>query len=127
MRDSHTTVPLHRAAVREADYPHSRERTSDIELLCLELITRELPTHGTDAWLDDCTPESLVETLWNVGFLRAETRQAASTRRIDAASFVGPHQASQQTAVAAQYFQIHPMFWAYLGTSAPVAHRIPRA
>ena len=119
MRDSQITVPLHRAAVREADYPHSRERTRDIELLCLELITRELPTHGTDAWLDDCTPESLVETLRNVGFLRAETRQAASTRRIDAASFVGPHQVSQQTAVAAQYFQIHPMFWADLGTPHP--------
>jgi hypothetical protein len=67
-----------------------------------------------------------VETLWNVGFLRAETRRDASTRRIDAASFVGPHQASQQTAVAAQRFQIHPMFWAYLGSSAPVAHRGPR-
>ena len=71
-RDSQTTVPLQRAAVREADYPYSRERTrdiaaeyrfqypgllsileafrgkdpifsrDDIELLCLELITREL-------------------------------------------------------------------------------------
>jgi hypothetical protein len=48
-------------------------------------------------------------------------------RRIGAASFVGPHQASQQTAVSAQRFQIHPMFWAYLGSSAPAAHRVPRA
>ena len=103
------------------------ERTRDIELLCLELITREIPTHGTDAWLDDCTPESLVETLWNVGFLRAETPQDARTGRIGAPSFLGPHQTSQQTAVVAQCFQIHPMFWAYLGSSAPAAHRFPRA
>ena len=156
-RDSQNTVPLQQAAVREADYPYSRERTrdiaaeyrfqypgllsileafrgkdpifsrDDIELLCLELITRELPTQGTDTWLDDCTPESLVDTLWNVGFLRAETRQDARTRRIGAASFLGPHQTSQQTAVVAQCFQIHPMFWAYLGSSAPAAHRVPRA
>jgi hypothetical protein len=156
-RDSQTTVPLQQAAVREADYPYSRERTrdiaaeyrfqypgllsileafrgkdptfsrDDIELLCLELITREFPTQGTDTWLDDCTPESLVETLWNVGFLRAETRQDARTGRIGAASFLGPHQTSQQTAVLAQCFQIHPMFWAYLGSSAPAVHRVPRA
>ena len=111
-------------AFRGKDPIFSRD---DLEFLCLELITRELPTHGTDAWLDDCTPESLVETLWNVGFLRAETRQNARTGRIGAASFLGPHQTSQQTVVVAQCFQIHPMFWAYLGSSAPAAHRVPRA
>jgi hypothetical protein len=29
--------------------------------------------------------------------------------------------------VAAQCFQIHPMFWAYLGSSGPAAHRVGRA
>jgi hypothetical protein len=29
--------------------------------------------------------------------------------------------------VAAQRFQIHPMFWAYLGSQAPAAHPVPRA
>jgi hypothetical protein len=152
-RDSHATVPLHHAAVREAEYPHSRERArdiaaeyrfqypgllsileafrgkdsifsrDDIELLCLELITRELPTRGTDGWLDECTPESLVEILWNVGLLRAETRQDTRHRQVRAASFLGPHQASQQTVAAAQRFQIHPMFWAYLGSQSPAASR----
>jgi hypothetical protein len=156
-RDSQATVPLRHAAVREAEYPYSRERArdiaaeyrfqypgllsileafrgkdsifsrDDIELLCLELITGDLPAHGTDSWLDDCTPESLVEILWNIGFLRAETRQDTRHRRIRADSFLGPYQASQQTVVAAQRFQIHPMFWAYLGSQAPAAHRVPRA
>ncbi len=156
-RDSQNTVPLQQAAVREAEYPYSRERArdiaaeyrfqypgllsileafrgkdpissrDDIELLCLELITRELPTRGTGGWLDGCTPESLVEILWNIGFLRAETRQDTMPRNIRAASFLGPHQASQQTVAAAKRFQIHPMFWDYLGSQAPAAHRTPRA
>jgi hypothetical protein len=156
-RDSQATVPLRHAAVREAEYPYSRERTrdiaaeyrfqypgllsileafrgkksifsrDDIELLCLELITRELPTYGTAGWLDACGPESLVEILWNTGFLRAEARQDIRHRQINAASYFGPHQASQQTVVAAQHFQVHPMFWAYLGSRVPSAHRVPHA
>jgi hypothetical protein len=156
-RDARATVPLHYAAVREAEYPHSRERArdiaaeyrfqypgllsiieafrgkdsvfsrEDIEFLCLELITREHPTHGTDGWLDACTPESLVEILWNIGFLRAATRQDPRHGQVRAASFLGPHQASQQTVVAAQHFQIHPMFWAYLGTQSPAVRSVSRA
>jgi hypothetical protein len=150
-RDLRTTVPLRHAPVKEAEYPYSRERTKDIaaeyrfqhpgllsileafrgkdsifsrediELLCLELVTRELPTYGTDGWLDACTPESLLEILWNVGFLRAETRRDSRLRHNHEGWFLGPHQASQQTMVAAQRFQIHPMFWAYLGSQAPEA------
>lgn len=156
-RDSQIPVPLRGTAVREAEYSYSRERArditaeyrfqypgllsvleafrgknsifsrDDIELLCLELITRELPARGTDGWLDACSPESLVEILWDVGFLRAETRQDTKPRHTGAASFLGPHQASQQTVVAAQRFQIHPMFWSYLGCQAPAAQRLPRA
>lgn len=156
--DSRATVPLRRAAVREAEYPYSRERSrdiaaeyrfqypgllsileafrgkssvfsrDDIELLCLELITRELPTHGTHSWLDACAPDALVEILWNTGFLRAEARQDISRRRQipSTISYLGPHQASHQTVVAAQHFQIHPMFWAYLGSRVPAA-RVPHA
>jgi hypothetical protein len=74
---------------------------------------------GTEGWLDACTPGSLVEVLWDVGFLRAETRQGTRPRHIAAASFLGPHQATHQAVVAAQCFQIHPMFWSYLGSQAP--------
>ena len=59
-----------------------------------------------------------MEILWDVGFLRAETRQDTEPRHTGAASFLGPHQVSQQTVVAAQRFQIHPMFWPYLGSQA---------
>jgi len=148
-RDSQATVPLPRTAVSNAEYHYSRERARDIaaehrfqypgllsifeafrgkdmilgrddlELLCLELITGELPVRGTDGWLDDCTPESLVEILWNVGFLAAETSQHPKSRTPGTVAFLGPHQASQPTAIAAQRFRIHPMFWSYLGNHAP--------
>jgi hypothetical protein len=138
-------VPLGLTAVKEAEQPYSLERARDIaaeyrfnypgllsvieafrgrgtiltredlELACLELITREVPSRATEGWLDDCTPESLIEILWTTGFLSAEISQAARPRRASAARFLGPHQAAHHTVTAARRFQIHPMFWAYLG------------
>jgi len=144
-RDSRTPVPLSPAAVREAEQPYSRERARDIaaeyrfqypgllgvietfrgrggiltrddlELACLELITREVPTRGTRDWLDDCTPESLTEILWTAGFLGAEVPRPPGHPRAPAV-FLGPHQGAPHLVAAARRFQIHPMFWAYLGT-----------
>ena len=147
-RDSGTAVPLSHDAVREAEHPYSRERARDIaaeyrfqypgllsvleafrgrggvlsrddlELACLELITREVPTRGTQAWLDDCTPESLTEILWATGFLRAEAAQPTASSRAHAVPFIGPHQGTHLALTAARRFQIHPMFWSYLGTQS---------
>ena len=132
-RDEPITIRMKRAqypglisvfeAFRGKDLIFSRD---DIELLCLELITRELPVRGADGWLDDCTPESLVEILWNVGFLGAETSRNGGARHIRAASFLGPHQASEPTVIAAQRFRIHPMFWFYLGNQVAPGQQIPR-
>jgi hypothetical protein len=148
-RDSQTAVPLRRTVVRDAEYHYSRERARDIaaeyrfqypglmsifetfrgkdlvfsrdeiELLCLELITREPSTPGTNGWLSACEPEALIEILWNVGFLGAEARHSLTARPIRADFFLGPHQVSQATATAARRFRIHPMFWSYLGSQAP--------
>ena len=145
-RDTQTPVPLGLAVLREAEHSYSRERTRDIaaeyrfqypgllsvmeafrgrnailtrddlELACLELITRDVPSRGTQGWLDECTPESLIEILWSTGFLGAEGPQAAPARRPSAGTFLGPHQGSAHTVTAASRFQIHPMFWANLGT-----------
>lgn len=145
-RDAGIPVPLSPAAVRDAEHLYSRERARDIaaeyrfqypgllgvmeafrgrgsiitrddlELACLELITREVPTRDTKPWLDDCTPESLTDILWATGFLRAEIPQASVSAR--ATSFLGPHQGAHHTVTAARRFQIHPMFWAHLGIPA---------
>ena len=56
------------------------------------------------------------------------TRQDSRARNIGAALFLGPHQVSQQTVVAAQRFRDpDPMFWSYLGSQVPPAQRLPRA
>jgi hypothetical protein len=86
----------------------------DLEFLCLELITGEIPSSGTGSWLDGCTPAALIEILWNVGFLRAEVSRNSPARRPADAAYLGAHQANQVNVAAAQRFQVHPMFREYL-------------
>ena len=90
----------------------------ELEFLCLELITGEIPSRGTEGWLDGCSPDDLIEVLWNVGFLRVEASRDAEPRRPASGLFVGAHQARYLNPAAAQRFQVHPMFHGYLGTGS---------
>jgi len=140
--ESHPAIPLRYAAVREAEHIYSAERTRDIaaehrfqypglmevmeafrgrsqdfarydlEFLCLELITGEIPSSGTASWLEGCTPAALIEILWNVGFLRAQASRDGDGPRDGA--YLGAHQSSQSMVAAAKRFQVHPMFREYL-------------
>jgi hypothetical protein len=145
-REAQGRLPLRHAAVREAERIYSAERAKDIaaeyrfqypgllnvlesfrgrgevfdrdelEFLCLELITGEIPSKGTGPWLESCTPEDLIEILWNVGFLCAETHRNGQKGRPGASVFLGAHQAHHVNMAAAQRFQVHPMFHAHLNT-----------
>ena len=88
----------------------------DVEFLCLELITREIPSRDTQDWLDGCTPDGLIEILWNVGFLLAEGVRGTGRRRAGSEAFLGVHQVPHLNIAAARNFQVHPMFWAHLGS-----------
>ena len=151
-RESNSVIPVKHATVREAEDIYSTERAKDIaaehrfqypglinvfevfrgrtqslereelEFLCLELIMGEIPASGTSAWLSDCTPNSLIEILWNTGFLSAEAAQDYySTSKAGSASFLGAHQVRHLNIAATRRFQVHPMFHAYLdiGTAGP--------
>jgi hypothetical protein len=137
-------IPVRPAALRDAEHIYSAERTKDIaaehrfqypglmdvlqafrgrpqdfgrydlEFLCLELITGEIPSSGTGPWLDGCTPADLIEILWNVGFLRAEAGRAGHGHRTGPGVYLGAHQANQVKLATAQHFQVHPMFRDYL-------------
>src|SRR5262249_9156645 len=85
----------------------------DLEFLCLELITGEIPSSGAGIWIDGCTPDTLIEILWNLGFLRAQAGRNADAQRTTNLAYLGVHQAHMNMA-AARYFQVHPMFHAYL-------------
>ena len=87
-----------------------------MEFLCLELITREIPSRDTEDWLDGCTPDGLIEILWNVGFLPAEGVRSNGRRRAGSEAFLGVHQVPHLNIAAARNFQVHPMFWAHLGS-----------
>ena len=146
-RDLSLRLPLRHTAVRDAEGLYSTERARDIaaeyryqypgllnvfdafrgrhrqldradlEFRCLELITREVPSAGTDGWLDGCTPESLIDILWQTGFLLAETTLAGGGRRTASDGFHGSHQVRHLNVAAVRRFQIHPMFWSYLGAT----------
>jgi hypothetical protein len=92
----------------------------DLELLALGLITRDIPSAGTSAWLDECSPDGLIEILWQVGLLLAEADPGSGAVLRDpgrpaGVPFLGPHQARRLNLAAARRFQVHPMFRAYLG------------
>jgi hypothetical protein len=82
----------------------------DIELLCLELATGETPAAGTSAWLRDRDPDDVIEVLWHVGFLTAQPSGDAKP----SGAYAGVHQVQHLNLAAAQRFQVHPMFRAYL-------------
>ena len=88
----------------------------DLEYLCLELITQEIPTRDTGDWLDRCTPEGLIDILWDVGFLLAAGIRDNGRRRPAADTYLGVHQVPYLNIAAAQSFQVHPMFWAHFGS-----------
>jgi hypothetical protein len=87
----------------------------DLEFLCLELATSEIPTTGTSAWLADRDPSDVIEILWHVGFLTAQPAGPVSPRPRTSRPFLGAHQIQHPNLARAQLFQVQPMFRAYLG------------
>jgi hypothetical protein len=92
----------------------------DLELLCLELATGDVPTDRTDTWLADRDPGSVIEILWHVGFLTAQPATQPRPRRPNGAPFLGAHQMQHPNLAAVQHFQVHPMFRSYLDIATPV-------
>jgi hypothetical protein len=100
------------------DVFRGRSRTfarDDLELLCLELATGEIPTRDTCSWLPHYDPDALIEILWQVGFLTAQPVGDADPSPSGDSAFFGAHQVQHFNLAAVQHFQIHPMFRAYLG------------
>jgi hypothetical protein len=138
-RGRHAGLPVPYAAIERSEFAYSTERAKDIaaefrfqypgllgvfevfrgrqqtfdrdelELLCLELATGDIPAHGAESWLPQCDPDELIEILWRAGLLAAQS--------IGDTDFLGSHQAQHLNVASAQRFRIHPMFHACLGVS----------
>ena len=91
----------------------------DLEFLCLQLATGDIPTEGTEAWLTDRDPASLIEILWHVGFLTAQPAGQARSRA-NGGHFLGAYQVQHLNLAAVENFRVHPMFRSYLGISHPL-------
>lgn len=140
-----TRLPLPYAAITRAEHGYSAERAKDIaaeyryqypgllsvfdvfrgrshtfarddlEMLCLELATGDIPTRDTFSWLPHCDPDTLIEILWQVGFLTARPIGDAGPDRAGNGAFFGVHQVQHFNLAAVKHFQVHPMFCGYLG------------
>lgn len=156
-RESNPGIPVNNSAVTEAESIYSAERAKDIsaehrfqypglisvlaafrgrtqsldreevEFLCLELITGEIPSNGTSKWLTICTEQSLAEILWNVGFLRGEAVQDNNVNKSGSASYLGAYQVRHLNIAATRRFQVHPMFHAYLDIAPAGPQKAPRS
>jgi hypothetical protein len=103
-RDTQTPVPLGLAVLREVEHSYSRERTRD--------IAAEYRFHYPGLL-------SVMEAFRGRGAILTHDEASAGT-------FLGPHQGSAHTVTTAGRFQIHPMFWANLGTQETRQQRAPR-
>ena len=87
-----------------------------LEEICFGLAAGETPTSDDAAvWVVDEDPERLIETLWRVGFLRAQAVGGVKARRRSGSRYLGPHQVSNLNLKTLTRFQVHPMFRAFLG------------
>lgn len=86
----------------------------EFALLCLEIATETAFASDEIDWARDQDPDLVMEVLWQVGFLQAETVKGNS-HPPGTTSFLGHHQVSHLNLRAVRRFRVHPMFWAYLG------------
>lgn len=66
-------------------------------------------------WCQHMEPESLIQALWTVGFLRAQAVGGIKARRRSGSSYLGSHQIASLNLMGIHKFHVHPMFRSYLG------------
>jgi hypothetical protein len=100
-------------------HPYSFER-SWLEERCLEVAVGDTSVdEAAKTWAASMTPESLIDALWKVGFLRAQAVGGIKARRRSGSQYVGPHQISNLSLHNIARFQVHPMFRSNLGMKEP--------
>jgi hypothetical protein len=96
--------------------PHVLDR-EELEFLVLEIISGEVAVSPrARAWLGDYDEETLIETLWRVGFLKAQVVGGYRGANRGGSSYLGHHQTANLNIRNVRRFHIHAMFRAYLGT-----------
>jgi len=82
----------------------------------ISIIVGDIPVAAEAyKWCGDMEPDSLIQTLWTVGFLRAQAVGGIKARRRSGSSYLGSHQISSLNLRNLPRFHVHPMFRSYLG------------
>jgi hypothetical protein len=65
----------------------------ELEFLCLQLSVGEHAiSKEAESWIHDQDPSFIIETLWRIGFLRAQAVGGVKAQRRSGRSYLGPHQ-----------------------------------
>lgn len=94
--------------------PYSFDRDG-LEWHCLRIVEGDLNVGEAAGWCRELDPSRLVEILWHVGFLRAQTVGGLKARRRSGSSYLGSHQINSLSLVNLHRFHVHHMFRTYLG------------
>jgi hypothetical protein len=91
-----------------------------LETHCIELALGDVAVdRNAAAWVIDANPETLIDILWTVGFIRAHAVGGVKGRRRSGSEYLGSHQVANLNIQALTRFQVHPMFRAHLAMKEP--------
>ena len=89
---------------------------AELEEHLLRVVVKDLPVDkDASSWCEDVEPETILDILWKVGFLRAQAVGGIRARRRSGSSYLGSHQIGSLNLRNLQRFHVHPMFRSYLG------------
>ncbi len=87
----------------------------ELESICLEIVTGGYKTDKESSWVLDREPDSLIDVLWEIGFIRAQAIGGLKAQRRSGSSYLGPHQIGNLNLRNIMRFHVHPMFRSFLG------------
>ncbi|HOW54125.1 MAG TPA: hypothetical protein PLR60_05650 [Syntrophorhabdaceae bacterium] len=98
---------------RGQSYNYDRESLEDH---LLKVIVGEFQiSREASSWCGSLDPETLVDILWSIGFIRAQAVGGLKARRRSGSEYLGSHQISSLNLRNIKRFHVHPMFRSYLG------------
>jgi len=88
----------------------------DLEEHLLRIIVGDLPiSEEAEQWCGSTEPDSLIEILWSIGFIKAQAVGGLRARRRSGSAYLGSHQISSLNLRNTPRFHVHPMFRSFLG------------
>jgi hypothetical protein len=86
-----------------------------LEYHCLRVCAGDIGSADLKEWCENRDPALLIDLLWNVGFLRGQAPGQVSRGHTEDRPYLAFHQAHGLNSYTIRHFEIHPMFWSYLG------------